>query len=278
VPSSLTARARAAASDAVLTSEATIDLARAAAGEEAGGAQLVGAHEGAEPDGERLLTHYFGALAAGYRGWRWAVTVARVPRGRVATVCEVVLIPGPGALLPPAWLPWSERLRPGDLGVGDLLPTAADDVRLEPGYAATGDDDADQLAVWELGLGRARVLSTAGREVAADRWYAGDCGPDSPIAAAAPAPCASCGFLMPMAGSLRTAFGVCANEFSPYDGRVVSLDHGCGAHSEAVVIPPLHAPEPPVLDEVQVEVVRTHPDPGHGSVIATDPGEDLGHG
>ena len=29
------------------------------------------------------------------------------------------------------------------------------------------------------------------------------------------------------------AFGLCANEFSPSDGKVVSLDHGCGAHSEA---------------------------------------------
>ncbi len=28
-------------------------------------------------------------------------------------------------------------------------------------------------------------------------------------------------------------FGVCANEFANDDGRVVSLNHGCGAHSEA---------------------------------------------
>ena len=27
-------------------------------------------------------------------------------------------------------------------------------------------------------------------------------------------------------------FGACANEWSPSDGLVVSLDHGCGAHSE----------------------------------------------
>jgi hypothetical protein len=30
-------------------------------------------------------------------------------------------------------------------------------------------------------------------------------------------------------------FGVCANEYSPSDGKVVSFDHGCGAHSEALV-------------------------------------------
>jgi hypothetical protein len=27
-------------------------------------------------------------------------------------------------------------------------------------------------------------------------------------------------------------FGACANEFSPDDGRIVSFDHGCGAHSQ----------------------------------------------
>ena len=35
-----------------------------------------------------------------------------------------------------------------------------------------------------------------------------------------------------MSGSMRTVFGVCANEWAPDDGRVVSLDHTCGAHSE----------------------------------------------
>jgi Protein of unknown function (DUF3027) len=30
-------------------------------------------------------------------------------------------------------------------------------------------------------------------------------------------------------------FGVCGNVYAPDDGRVVSLDHGCGAHSEIVV-------------------------------------------
>ncbi|WP_141698634.1 DUF3027 domain-containing protein, partial [Streptomyces lushanensis] len=49
-----------------------------------------------------------------------------------------VLLPGPDALLAPEWVPWSERLRPGDMGPGDLLPTEAEDLRLEPGYS--GED------------------------------------------------------------------------------------------------------------------------------------------
>ena len=38
-----------------------------------------------------------------------------------------------------------------------------------------------------------------------------------------------------MRGALSRVFGVCANEYAPDDGRVVSFDHGCGAHSEALV-------------------------------------------
>jgi len=77
-----------------------------------------------------------------------------------------------------------------------------------------------------------RPASAEGREAAASRWYAGDGGPTSDVAAKATARCSSCGYFVPMAGALRATFGVCANESSPSDGRVVSLDHGCGAHSE----------------------------------------------
>ena len=77
------------------------------------------------------------------------------------------------------------------------------------------------------------MLSAAGRDLTADRWYAGEHGPRTALANAAPAPCLNCGFLIRLGGPLGRAFGVCANEYAPDDGRVVSLDHGCGAHSEA---------------------------------------------
>ena len=48
-----------------------------------------------------------------------------------------------------------------------VLPIVEDDPRLEPGFEATGDEDVDQVALWELGLGRPRVLSRDGREDAA---------------------------------------------------------------------------------------------------------------
>jgi Protein of unknown function (DUF3027) len=198
-------------------------------------ADQVGEHEGYDVEGERVLTHHFRADVAGYRGWRWSVTVVRASRQRGITVNDLVLLPGPAALLAPAWVPWRERIRPGDLGPGDLLPTEEDDPRLVPGYTA-GDEQVDQESVREiddeLGLGRVRVLSLEGRDEAAERWYSGSHGPDTPIAAAAPAPCATCGFMVPLSGPLGPVFGVCANGYSPDDGRVVSFDHGCGAHSE----------------------------------------------
>jgi Protein of unknown function (DUF3027) len=213
-----------------------VDIARAAALEEAGEVG-VGDYLGAEADAERVVTHYFASLDPGYVGWRWAATVTRASRSKTATVDEVVLLPGDGALLAPAWVPWQERLRPGDLGVGDILPTTADDDRLVPSYADTEDPGVDEVA-FELGLGRVRVLSPIGRDDAVDRWYAGDRGPEAPIAKAAPATCGTCAFWLPLAGSLRGFFGACANEFAPDDARVVSADHGCGGHSEGLVLTP----------------------------------------
>jgi hypothetical protein len=220
---------------------AAVDLARAAAIEVAGPSS-VGAHEGIEADAERIVTHYFASLDNAYIGWRWAVTVVRPPRLKTVTVDEVVLLPGAGALLAPEWVPWSDRLQAGDLGVGDVLPTAADDERLVPGYAGVGAhdevDDVDTIdaLVTELWLGRPRVLSDYGRDEAAARWYDGDHGPNTAIARAADLSCASCGFLVLMRGALSRVFGICANEYAPDDGRVVSFDHGCGAHSEALVL------------------------------------------
>jgi hypothetical protein len=46
-----------------------------------------------------------------------------------------------------------------------------------------------------------------------------------------------------LAGPLAETFGVCANGDANDDGRVVSFDHGCGAHSE-VQLAKKHEPQP----------------------------------
>jgi hypothetical protein len=266
----------------------------------------VGEHVSAVADGDRVVTHFFESKEPGYRGWRWAVTVTRASRAKIVTLDETVMLPGPDSLLAPEWVPWSERLRPGDMGPGDLLPTEAEDLRLEPGY--TGEDapppnsalpdavtpqnlaalveaedadltdlvpDSSTLPVRgtiasvaeELGMRRARVLSRYGLHLAADRWDE-SFGAKTPMAQAAPAPCVSCGFLLPLAGSLRQAFGVCANEISPADGHVVSLAYGCGGHSEAAVMPAPTRPAPHVLDSMGADAFPLGP---------AGASEDLGH-
>ncbi|MFE7120369.1 DUF3027 domain-containing protein [Streptomyces sp. NPDC057654] len=290
-----------------------VDLARAAA-EEAALPGMVGEHVEVASEGDRVVTHFFACQEPGYRGWRWAVTVARASRAKIVTLDEAVLLPGPDALLAPEWVPWSERLRPGDMGPGDLLPTEADDLRLEPGFsgedapppssvladetvagrrltdladaedaeltsaepAATTERGRIAAVAEELGMRRARVLSRYGLHAAADRWdelY----GPKTAMAQAAPASCGSCGFLVPLAGSLRQAFGVCANEFGPADGHVVSLGFGCGGHSEAAVMPRPLRPAAPVIDETLVDPLPLRPDRGGGSVEPDAPAEELGH-
>jgi Protein of unknown function (DUF3027) len=216
----------------------------------------VGEHLGFDVEGERVVTHYFAAERPGYRGWRWSVTVARASRQKAITVDEVVLLPGADAVLAPAWVPWRERVEPGDVGPGYLLPADDDDPRLAPGYTAADErpaGDAVRQVVDELGLGRPRVLSAEGLEQAAERWYSGSHGPRAPIAESAPGRCATCGFLLHVAGPLGAVFGACANAYSPSDGRIVSYDHGCGAHSEVDVTGGadvgLRLPEP-VLDTI----------------------------
>jgi hypothetical protein len=228
-----------------------VEQARAAAVDVGGDA--VGEHLGESAGPEREAVHTFESKLPGYVGWYWAVTLARAPRAKVATVDEVVLLPGAGALLAPAWVPWQERLQPGDLGPGDLLPPRPDDPRLVPAYTASGDPDVDDVAL-ELGLGRVRVLSREGRRDAAQRWHDGDRGPDSAMARHAPGRCGTCGFFVSLAGSLRAGFGVCGNEITEADGQVVSVEYGCGAHSEAGVVAPLAEPSGEVYDDgVEIE-------------------------
>ena len=231
-----------AAKDKTLTSPAAVELARHAL-EEFTDPITVGEYLAAVPDAERLVTHLFDCTLSGYRGWHWAVTLSRVPRSRTATVCEMELLPGEEALLAPAWVPWAERLEPGDITRSDRLPRKETDERLEPGWEATGED-ADAVALDQLDLGRPRVLSAQGVSSAAERWYGGDHGPDAEGVRKAHATCSTCGFFLPMAGALRAIFGVCANEWAADDGSVVSLDHGCGAHSETDL--PDQGPEWPI--------------------------------
>ena len=255
-----------------------VDLARAAAQEMAEASQ-VGPHRGIEVDGERVVTHLFDCQDPAYVGWRWAITVARASRAKLVTVSEGVLLPGPDSLLAPDWVPWRDRVRPGDVGRGRPAARRA-------GRRAAGARRRARRRRRGAGLGRQRGLARragpAGRRCrpgggqpasASRRWHSrggqpprprpprmparrrsaraccrqsagtrrprggtpASTGRSTPLAHAAPAPCATCGFLVRLGSPLGRVFGVCANEYAPDDGKVVSLDHGCGAHSEAII-------------------------------------------
>lgn len=226
----------------------------------------VGDYRGVHAEGERLVTHVFDCTRQGYRGWRWSVTVTRASRQKAVTVNEIVLLPGDDSIIAPTWTPYKERIAPGDLSPGDLLPPEEDDVRLVPGWFV-GDPATEPLidptsvrpVADEVGLGRKWVLSLEGRDLAAERWNDGDQGAESPLAKQAPGVCRDCGFMVRLAGPLSTQFGLCANGMANDDGRVVAHDHGCGAHSQAELsrsASPAALP-PTVFDTVGVDDVET---------------------
>ena len=134
--------------------------------------------------------------------------------------------------------------------------------------AATADGDATQeqtdidAAVEEFDLSRRHVMSPLGRSQTAKRWYEGPRGPKSlSTKTAGGHTCATCGFFVPLKGELNLMFGVCANKWSPDDGRVVSLDHGCGEHSEIEPPEPTHlwVQSKPAFDDLHIDIIAHAP-------------------
>ena len=196
----------------------------------------IGKHVSTVPTSEHTAIVTFESKMPGYQKWHWLVMLSWLDASHL-TIDEVAMVPTDEALVAPAWVPWSQRVQAGDLGIGDELPYRADDPALAPGYVAAELDVLDDQETlrpfwWSLGLGRERVLSATGRELAADRWSTGEFSGSAIMAKVAQGKCVSCGYFNPLAGSLGSAFGACTNAVSPADGKVVAASFGCGAHSE----------------------------------------------
>jgi hypothetical protein len=306
--------------------------------------EFVVAHE----DGDNITDFRFASRVRGYENWQWSVTLFHDEELDSWTVDESSLIPAEGALLPPQWIPWKDRLLPEDLSVTDSLGTEADDPRIEQGMpenvlesaerqiregaglesadsqsptdgvadagsaadageavraedasasatvpsSISGDDkatseefsrNAEDLADAAVAfhLTRSHVMTAEGRAETAKRWYAGQHGPKSLSTKTADGlTCEECGFLIPLQGELGRMFAVCANKWSPDDGKVVSLDHGCGEHSEieAAEASPLWVQSEPAYDDVHVDIVRRSPVAALGaeklSPTASEPASD----
>ncbi|KAA8817504.1 DUF3027 domain-containing protein [Bifidobacterium callitrichos] len=286
------------------------DLARAVAIEVAEEPEQVGDVVDAIDLGDGVTDFRIAAHIRGYEGWQWSVTLYHDEELDHWTVNESSLIPTSDALVPPAWIPWKDRLEPTDLAPTDSIGTDPDDPRLEEGFRRTdpvvsvdaadavadadaagtveerpskdgdgdGEGDGDgsdeqretavdskedvDEAVEEFDLSRRHVLSSLGRAQAAKRWYEGPRGPKAMSTKTADGNlCSTCGFFVPLKGELNLLFGVCANKWSPDDGRVVSLDHGCGEHSE------IEPPEPsrlwvqskPAFDDLHIDIIAQRP-------------------
>ncbi|MFW6187913.1 MAG: DUF3027 domain-containing protein [Actinomycetota bacterium] len=91
----------------------TADIATARAGvEQIAEPEQIGPGHRVVAEEDRLVVHLFECTLPGYRGWNWFASLARAPRSRTVTVCEVGLLPGEDALLAPEWVPWAERVSP----------------------------------------------------------------------------------------------------------------------------------------------------------------------
>lgn len=331
------------------------DIARAVAMDVADEPEQVGDVVNAIELGDNVTDFRLAADVRGYEGWQWSVTLYHDAEVGTWTVNESSLVPTDDALVPPAWVPWKDRLEPTDLAPTDSIGTDPDDPRLEGGFrktepvagATAGEDgtstetaeqaepaepvaektqdsaenaenaesaDSSETAestestestetavveateetavteateetaeaakaeaqaqqtdeiVEEFALSRRHVLSPKGRAQVAKRWYEGPRGPKALSTKTADGNlCSTCGFFVPLKGELNLMFGVCANKWSPDDGRVVSVDHGCGEHSEIEPPEPSHlwVQSKPAYDDFHIDVIAQKPRDERGAV------------
>lgn len=141
------------------------------------------------------------------------------------------------------------------------------------GTAAGADSLTDELdAIRSFRLTRHHVLSPFGLQQTAQRWYDGPHGPKALSTRTARGHvCETCAFFIPVQGAMGRVFGVCANKWSPDDGRVVSVDHGCGEHSE--IVPPQPESMWPdnnlAYDDTRIDIIESAPstEPAHADVV-----------
>lgn len=150
-PPARTPRRRVPKQDALLVAD--VATARAGVEQIAEPSQIGPGHRVAVEE-DRLVVHLFECTLPGYRGWNWFASLARAPRSKAVTVCEVGLLPGDDALLAPEWVPWSERVSPEEKAQEEQeraeedAAAAAEDTAAsgEPAGAASGTQPATPSA------------------------------------------------------------------------------------------------------------------------------------
>ena len=100
-------------------------------------AETVGDAAGYSLEDDGVVSLRFANRLAGYPGWFWTVSLARIEDDE-PTVLEVELLPGEDALLAPDWVPWAERL--ADYQAQQAILEAE---RAAAGVDEESDEDAD---------------------------------------------------------------------------------------------------------------------------------------
>lgn len=101
----------------------------------------VGPAAGFLPEDDGVVSLRFENRLAGYPGWYWTVSLARLEDAE-PTVLEVELLPGASALLAPEWVPWAVRLAEYHAHQAALADDAAD---VDEGADIDLDDLQDAL-------------------------------------------------------------------------------------------------------------------------------------
>jgi len=110
----------------------------------------IGEPAGYRVEADGVVSLRFENLLAGYPGWFWTVSLARLDDAE-PTVLEVELLPGDGALLAPDWVPWAERLadyQAAQAALAELAQLDVDDEDLDDVDdldAADFDDDGSSI-------------------------------------------------------------------------------------------------------------------------------------
>ncbi|MDN6235000.1 MAG: DUF3027 domain-containing protein, partial [Bifidobacterium crudilactis] len=150
------------------------ELAKSVALDVASEPDEVGEFVVAHDDGDNITDFRFASRVRGYENWQWSVTLFHDEELDSWTVDESSLIPAEGALLPPQWIPWKDRLLPEDLSVTDSLGTEADDPRIEQGMPENVLESAERQI--REGAGLESADSQSPTDGVADAGSAADAG------------------------------------------------------------------------------------------------------
>ena len=240
---------------------AAVDVAREAA-EGIAEPGTVGEHLEVVMDGERARD----PLLRLPRRRPTAAGVGRSPspgaaRQKVATVCETNLCRATASVLSPQWLPYDERLAPGDLRAGDILPFSG---TTRGSCGLRGDRRRGRRPDGVVG---ARPGSPAGAVRGGPRGRGPTLvcrahGPTADVAEQAHDRCSTCGYFFPMAGRCAR-FSAYAPTAGPRPtARSSALTTAAGRTARSTSRRRTAAAHgSPILDEFAVDMVTERPGP-----------------